>query len=275
MQKPFRVSAGISENLTVNSGASRTALLILVSLSLCLLTAMAGAEQHSSDTAQSGISVPTGSPVDTATQITQAVQVALWQRIGQDYPDVPDEQITTQIQVNDAAGSLPACPAPLLVDWRGGSLSNRITPRVSCDELGWQIYLPISLTIEVPVVVSSRSLSRGQQLTSADLSLALTDLATLRHGHYASIATVTGYELARNLAPGTVITPVIARPPIMIKRGDRVIIVASGSGLAVQTEGEALRDGAAGSQIPVRNLTSRQTVHAYVKSRGVVEIPVN
>ncbi|WP_028671855.1 flagellar basal body P-ring formation chaperone FlgA [Saccharospirillum impatiens] len=206
-------------------------------------------------------------------QIVEAVEQSLLQRVREDHPDVPSEHISTSITVNDATANLALCPAPLLVDWRGSSLSSRLTPRVACQELGWQVYLPVGLTVKVPVVVTARSISRGQRLTPADLSLALTDLSTLRQGHYTRSSELTGYEVARNLTQGTVVTPFVAKPPVMIERGDRVIIVATGTGLSVQTEGEALRDGTQGQQIPVINLSSRQTIHAYVKSKGVVEIP--
>lgn len=206
-------------------------------------------------------------------QIYQAVEQSLLQRVREDHPDVPAEQITTSITVNDATANLEPCPQPVRVDWRGSSLSSRLTPRVACEDLGWQVYIPVGLTVSVPVVVTARSVSRGQRLAPADLSMALTDVSTLRQGHYVNPAELAGYEVARNLTKGTVVTPYIANPPVMIERGDRVIIVATGAGLSVQTEGEALRDGSEGQQIPVRNLSSRQTIHAYVKSKGVVEIP--
>lgn len=205
-------------------------------------------------------------------QITQVLEQSLLERVRNDHPNVPDEQILTTITVNDATANLAPCPAPLQVDWRGSSLSNRLTPRVACESLGWQVYIPVGLTVNVPVVVTARSLSRGQRLSPADMSLAMTDVSSLRHGHYSSAAELSGYEVARNLTQGTVITPYVAKPPVMIERGDRVIIYATGAGLSVQTEGEALREGSQGQQIPVRNLSSRQTIHAYVKSKGVVEI---
>lgn len=206
-------------------------------------------------------------------QIYKAVEQTLLQRVREDHPDVPAGHITTSITVNDATANLDPCPEPVRVDWRGSSLSSRLTPRVSCEDLGWQVYIPVGLTVNVPVVVTARSLSRGQRLAPADLSMAMTDVSTLRHGHYDSPTELAGYEVARNLTKGTVVTPYVAKPPVMIERGDRVIIVATGAGLSVQTEGEALREGAEGQQIPVRNLSSRQTIHAYVISKGVVEIP--
>jgi flagella basal body P-ring formation protein FlgA len=269
MIRPFQLSAGIPEGLVTCSDSGRRASRALVGLMLLLTMSVTKAEQ--SDGA-SAVGTPAQS---TADQIVNAVEQSLQQRIQNDHPDVPPEHRSTSISVNDASANLPLCPEPLLVDWRGSSLSNRLTPRVACETLGWQVYLPVSLTIEVPVAVSARSLSRGQRLTPNDLTLAMTDIATLRQGHYSTTSELSGYEVARNLTKGTVITPFVAKPPVMIKRGDRVIIVATGSGLSVQTEGEAMRDGSAGNQIPVRNLTSRQTIYAYVKSKGVVEIPVN
>lgn len=266
MNRQLYLSADVSEGLTARDRTGqalsflakpgiRLAGLILTIASLALT---ANATETVSQTA--------------GQQIAQAVEQSLLQRVREDHPNVPDDQISTSITVNDATANLAPCPAPLLVDWRGSSLSSRLTPRVACESLSWQVYIPVGLTVKVPVVVSARSLSRGQRLSSSDVSLAMTDVSALRQGHYSSAAEVAGYEVARNLTQGTVITPFVAKPPVMIERGDRVIIFATGAGLSVQTEGEALREGSEGQQIPVRNLSSRQTIHAYVKSKGVVEI---
>lgn len=212
---------------------------------------------------------------DATSQIDQALAQATETRIEHRYPDLTKDSYTVDYQLPAATTTLEACPEPVSVDWRGQSLAGRQTPKISCAPLGWQLYVPITLAIHRPVVVSKGSLSRGQRLTAADLHLRTMDIGSLHLGYFDSVEELEGYEVARNLKPGDVITPHMAEPPVMIQRGDRVVIIATSGGLSVRTLGEALRDGRAGHQIPVRNLTSRKVVHAYVKSKGVVEIAVD
>ncbi|GGX50447.1 flagellar basal body P-ring formation chaperone FlgA [Saccharospirillum salsuginis] len=211
----------------------------------------------------------------TATQIDTALTEQTWARLHQRYPDLADDRVRIDFDLPSAVSSLAPCPDPIDIDWRGQTLAGRQTPKVSCDTLGWQLYIPIDLAIHRPVVVAAGSLSRGHRLTASDLTLRTLDIGTLRLGYFDSIDSLEGYEVARPVQPGDVITPHMAEPPVMVKRGDRVVIIATtGGGLSVRTLGEALRDGPSGEQIPVRNLTSRKVVHAYVKSKGVVEIAV-
>ena len=211
----------------------------------------------------------------TAAQIDAALTEHTWARLHQHYPDLEDDAFRFDFELPSATASLTPCPDPIDIDWRGQTLAGRQTPKVSCDTLGWQLYVPIDLAIHRPVVVAAGSLSRGQRLAASDLTLRTLDIGTLRLGYFDSIESLEGYEVARPVKPGHVITPHMADPPVMIQRGDRVVIIATTeNGLSVRTLGEALRDGPSGEQIPVRNLTSRKVVHAYVKSKGVVEITV-
>lgn len=207
-------------------------------------------------------------------QIEQALDASLADRIRQRYPSVEDDQYRAEYRLQSAVRTLQHCSATIEVDWRDQTLSGRQTPRVQCPSEGWQIYVPVTIEIRMPVVVSAGSLSRGQRLTESDLELSVRDIGSLRMGYFDSARDLVGYEIARNLNPGEVITAHLAEPPMMIEKGDRVVIIATGGGLSVRTQGEALRDGRSGRQIPVRNLNSRKIVHAYVKRPGVVEIPV-
>lgn len=206
------------------------------------------------------------------TQIDSALGAALQAKIEQHYPDLGPGNGRYDFDLRSIAATLAPCSSGVDVDWRGQDLGGRMTPRVSCHSEGWQLYVPVSVEIRRPVVVSASHLDRGQRLDAGDLSLKTLDIATLRQGYFETPEDVAGYQIRRSLGPGQVITPRIAEPPLMIRRGDRVRIIARTGPLAVSTQGEALRDGEDGRQIPVRNLSSGETVHAYVVERGVVEI---
>lgn len=198
----------------------------------------------------------------------------LERRIHQSYPDIESEHYDYSVQVQAAAANLDLCPQAPTVDWRSQQLSSRMTPRISCEALGWQLFVPITLSIRQPVVVAATPLSRGQRLSSSDVELRLEDIGTLRMGYFHKPEEVDGFQVARNLRQGDVINSYVVEAPTLIKRGDRVVILAHSGGLTVRALGEAMRDGQAGRQIPVRNLSSQSIVHAYIRDRGVVEISV-
>lgn len=198
----------------------------------------------------------------------------LERRIYQSYPDIDPEHFEYNIQVQAAAANLDLCPVAPTVDWRSQQLSSRMTPRIGCEPLGWQLFVPITLSIRQPVVVAATPLSRGQRLSISDVEVRMEDIGTLRMGYFHQPEEVDGYQVARNLRQGDVINAYVVEAPTLIQRGDRVVILAHSGGLTVRTLGEALRDGQAGRQIPVRNLSSGSIVHAYIRDRGVVEISV-
>lgn len=198
----------------------------------------------------------------------------LERRIVQAYPDIESEHYEYNVQVQAAAANLDLCPRAPSIDWRSQPLSSRMTPKISCEDLGWQLFVPITLSIRQPVVVAATPLTRGQRLSTTDVEVRMEDIGTLRMGYFHQPEEVDGYQVARNLRQGDVINAYVVEAPTLVKRGDRVVILAHSGGLTVRTLGEAMRDGQAGRQIPVRNLSSRSIVHAYIRDRGVVEIPV-
>lgn len=248
MPQVFSVSAKRLKNLTIS------AIMALVTVIACLwpgaVLALATAEE----------------------QIARAIDNDMTRQIRQRHPELAEEYYQVEFQLRTVTETLTPCETPVHVDWRGQSLAGRQTARVYCQELGWQLYVPVTVSIRMPVVVSAGSLSRGHRLTEADMKLHSHDIGSLRMGYYDSESELVGYELARNLNPGDVITAYVATPPVMVERGDRVLIIATSGGLSVRTLGEALKQGHAGQQIPVRNLNSRKIIHAYIKEKGVVEI---
>lgn len=246
MQSIARLSARIGQCLTP----------LLLSAAALLLSA--GAAQ--------------GAELSVQAQINSALNTALLEKLTQRHPDLNASAAQFDFQLQAVAGNLTPCTAAVEVDWRGQELGSRLTPRVSCANEGWQLYVPVSVAIHLPVVVTAGNLDRGHRLTAADLRLQNTDIASLRQGYFETPDSLIGYQLARSVTSGQVVTPYIAEPPMLVDRGDRVYILSHSGPLSVRTLGEALRQGRAGEQIPVRNLRSGETVHAYIKERGVVEI---
>ena len=63
----------------------------------------------------------------------------------------------------------------------------------------------------------------------------------------------------------------IGRAPLLVKRGDAVVMIARIEGIEVSTAGEALDAGARGALVRVKNSTSGQTLRMRVVAPGAVE----
>jgi flagella basal body P-ring formation protein FlgA len=64
----------------------------------------------------------------------------------------------------------------------------------------------------------------------------------------------------------------MVKAPILIRRGEKVSIIASTGTVTVRMEGKALEAGARGDVITVLNLSSKQKVEARVLAPGKVQV---
>ena len=73
-------------------------------------------------------------------------------------------------------------------------------------------------------------------------------------------------------AAGTALTVDLLNADVLIRRGQRVTLVAAVGGLEVRVQGEALTDAQPDGRIRVANLTSRRVVEGQVESRDSVRV---
>ena len=66
------------------------------------------------------------------------------------------------------------------------------------------------------------------------------------------------------------LSPGLLTRPTLVKRGQRVKILASHDGIQASTLGEALENGQRDAVIRIRNLSSEKTIEAKVLEAGVV-----
>lgn len=169
---------------------------------------------------------------------------------------------------------LAACPQPLSIRLESPSEPiGRVSLRVQC-EVGkpWTIFVPGQVRLFRQIVVATRPLKRQTPLTAADLRLAERDIGSLHQGYLTEIAQALGNKTTRPLLAEQPLTPSSLELAETIRRGDQVLIRASGGALNVSMPGEALSDGALGQQIRVRNLSSQRVIKARVTAPGQVEV---
>ena len=175
----------------------------------------------------------------------------------------------------DARVRLPKCEGSLAVSvpYEPRRRTNRVTTEVRCQgPRPWKIYVPVSLAVYQPVVIAARALPRDGLLTADDVSLAERDIARLDYGFLSTVEDVVGHRLRRPVAAGEALTPGNLEMPPLVRRGQRVTVQARSGGLVVRMAGVAQADGIRGQVIEVKNLNSRRTVQAVVRSAQSVEV---
>lgn len=144
---------------------------------------------------------------------------------------------------------------------------------VECDsDKPWNIYVSANIDMFANVLVSNKSLLRGQIVTSGDVSLETRKLSGLRTGYFVDLQQLENMQVARTVRRGQVITPALLKPQFLVKRGQQVMLLARAGGIKVRMKGHALADATLNSRVRVKNDSSGRVVEGVVTNRGIVEI---
>ncbi|MCP1675627.1 flagella basal body P-ring formation protein FlgA [Natronocella acetinitrilica] len=149
----------------------------------------------------------------------------------------------------------------------------RTTIGVRCaDQAPWTIYVSAQVDSFVEVYTVGRTLSRGERLREADLSLLEVNVGTLGHGYFTEADQVVGMELRRPARSGEVLTPAMITLPELVRRGQTVTVLASSGSAQVSMRGEAMEGGAMGDRIRVRNVQSQRVIEGEIIGDGRVRV---
>lgn len=213
--------------------------------------------------------VPSAQAGDGRQMIAEAVSAAL-----HDAWAGTRGRVEIEVPPLDPRLQIPSCEVPLQARPANSQNSGgRVTVRVECqDQAPWIRNIIGYVRIYQPVVVADRALPRGTLLTAADLSMREIDISTLRGQALNSRSQVEGMALRRAVSPGTAINLDMVTAPVLVRRGDTVVLTANRGPVAIRQQGVALQDGEAGRQIPVRNHSSNRVVQAVVTAAGEAEV---
>lgn len=122
------------------------------------------------------------------------------------------------------------------------------------------------------VIITTASLARHKIISEDDLATDFREVSFLADNFIERPELAVGKELKRSLGNGAVIYRNFLKSPALVKRGDKVTILAAGHGIKVTTPGEVKNTAGLGEMVRVKNLMSRQLIHARVVGKGVVRV---
>jgi flagella basal body P-ring formation protein FlgA len=147
------------------------------------------------------------------------------------------------------------------------------TVAVRCQgSVNWQIFVPVTTQVYAPVLVAKHTIARGQVLQAEHVVSERRDIAALPHGYLSHIDSAKPQRLRFAVAMGAVISPNTLEPDAAISRGQQVRLINAQGRFNISMTGVALKEGAIGSRIQVRNNSSGRIIEGIVTSAETVTI---
>ena len=135
-----------------------------------------------------------------------------------------------------------------------------------------RVMVTVHVTLLKAVPVTRRPIARNQMISEEDLMLQTMDVTGLPANAVVAFHEIKGQRARRHIGPRTVLRKDQLEFPPVVKKGDRVLIVAETSGLRVTTLGEVKSLGRVGERVRVVNLDSNKTVLARVIDARTVQV---
>jgi flagella basal body P-ring formation protein FlgA len=140
------------------------------------------------------------------------------------------------------------------------------------DNKPWTLYVQAKVNLYKTVLVTSQGLPRGTELQASHLRREQRDISSLNLGYLTDESNAIGQILKRALRPDAALAPQHLQTRKLVKRGERVGIIAQIGEIEVRMNGKALSDGAMGDRIRIENQRTKRIIEAIVSARGIARV---
>jgi flagella basal body P-ring formation protein FlgA len=127
--------------------------------------------------------------------------------------------------------------------------------------------------VDIPVL--TRRVAAGEVLTPGDIRWISVRGQTLQKQSVLTAEDLVGFTPRRPLRPGVPINVSDVQRPVMVSKGDIVVIALQTPQMLLSARGQALNNGSKGDVIRVANTQSRQIVEAVVTGPGQATVEVS
>jgi flagellar basal body P-ring formation protein FlgA len=177
---------------------------------------------------------------------------------------------TLEIGALDTRLQLPACPnVGVSLDGTEGAMT---TAKVECPSPDWTLYVPVRVHAWVEAVVAANNLAPETRLTADLLTRRRVDMFGASGALVTDPARVEGKILRVGLIAGSPILASFLENPLVVHRGQRVLLTLTDGTMVIRDSVVALEDGRVGDDITMQNPESQKIIHATVAGDGAAEI---
>jgi flagella basal body P-ring formation protein FlgA len=204
---------------------------------------------------------------ETTSSLSQAIE-SYTRAQTTDFPG----RVLISIGAIDPRLRLPRCKQATPFVPPGSKLWGNSTVGIRCQEPSpWTIYVPVTVSVMVGVVMTAHPLPRGHLLTASDLVTTDGDLTQLPAGTLTDTAPALGKLLAVSVSSRTALRIDMLRAPLAVVQGQKVRLVVQGGSFKVSSEGTAVSSASIGQPVSVRTASGR-VVSGIARGQGLVEL---
>jgi flagellar basal body P-ring formation protein FlgA len=206
-------------------------------------------------------------------QSLEAIQAAAEEFVRASLPENSAKHFVTASRL-DSRLRLDECASPLEAFSQGTTMTNaRLTIGVRCPVANsWTLYVPVTVEVEVSVLVLRRPLARRARVELMDVEPQVRRLPGSAAAFVNDVASLQGHRLKRALPVGTALTVEMLVPDLLVRRGQQVTLIAANDSVQIRAQGQALTEGGAADRVRVQNVNSLKVVEGVVESDGVVRV---
>ena len=207
------------------------------------------------------------------TQSIDDVQTAAEAFVRARLPDSHIKQFVSAAKL-DPRLRVESCGLPLQAfEQSATARGERVTVGVRCAAANtWTLYVPVSVEIEVPVLVLRRALARRARVAMIDVEPETRRMPGNAASFVQDTASLQGHRLKRSLPAGTALTVDMLVPDVVVRRGQQVTLIAASGPVEIRAQGHALTEGGIDDRVRVQNATSLKVVEGVVESDSVVRV---
>jgi flagella basal body P-ring formation protein FlgA len=154
---------------------------------------------------------------------------------------------------------------------RGGNISGLLVFRREKREVG-KARFSARVDIYVDVLAAAHYLGRHYHVQAKDVQWASRTLSVLPHDFLMEPREVLGKRMTIGVNRGEVLRAGIVEEPPLLRKGDRVTLVAESHQIKITTTAEVREEGRRGDRIKLVNLLSRKEVTGTVLDEHTVQV---
>jgi len=185
-----------------------------------------------------------------------------------------DVEFSLNVQNIDQRLKLKTCPSEVEIKATKSPIkAGRNTVSVRCNTaVSWRIFMSAQVKIFGQVIVSRRPLNKGHLIQKSDLQLKKVELSSLRSTYLSDTKLAINHILKRNINRGAVISVNNLSKPLLIKRGDAIVILAESNGFKISMKAIALTSGSKGDKIRAKNIKTKKVIQGIVFDAQTIKV---
>lgn len=205
----------------------------------------------------------------TEEQINNYIKSIELPRLAASYPNA---EIIINLENRGGLNYLPTCDSDITVTNQRLNSKKRTTYAITCQQPEWKSFIPVSQKILVTAIKAITPIRRKQKIDANNTVIGKVDLTQVRGQVYSPSQPPYGLIAKRNININTFITKELTELPILIKRGQNILISAQSGQITVKMNGVAAENGILGQQIKAKNVSSGRFVYGKVVSEGEIRV---